>query len=70
MAVLAKIKETQTFVEECWIELQKVTWPDADQLRSATIIVVAFTIVVSIIIWMMDKFSGWVVGLIMGIFGA
>jgi preprotein translocase SecE subunit len=43
---------------------------DADQLRSATIVVVAFTIVVSLIIWMMDKFSGWVVESIMGIFGA
>ena len=40
MAVLQKIGETKTFVEECWIELQKVTWPDADQLRSATIVVV------------------------------
>ena len=70
MAVLQKIGETKTFVEECWIELQKVTWPDADQLRSATIVVVAFTIVVSLIIWMMDKFSGWVVESIMGIFGA
>ena len=70
MAVLQKIGETKAFVEECWIELQKVTWPDADQLRSATIVVVAFTIVVSLIIWMMDKFSGWVVESIMGIFGA
>ncbi len=33
-------------------------------------VVVAFTIVVSLIIWMMDKLSGSVVGLIMGIFGA
>jgi preprotein translocase SecE subunit len=57
-------------VEECWVELQKVTWPDADQLKSATLVVVMFTIVISIIIWMMDKFSGWVVKLIMGIFGA
>ena len=70
MAVLQKIGETKTFVEECWIELQKVTWPDADQLKSATLVVVLFTIVISLIIWLMDKFSGWVVELIMGIFGA
>ncbi len=70
MAVLEKIKDTQTFVEECWVELQKVTWPDQDQLRSATIVVVAFTIVVSLIIWFMDKISGYVVGFIMSIFGA
>ena len=70
MAVVEKIKATKTFMEECWIELQKVTWPDADQLKSATIVVISFTIVVSLIIWMMDKFSGTVVRLIMGIFGA
>jgi preprotein translocase subunit SecE len=70
MAVLDKFKETGTFIEECWVELQKVTWPDWDQLRSATIVVVMFTIVISLVIWMMDKFSGWIVGLIMGLFGA
>ncbi|MGY8800069.1 MAG: preprotein translocase subunit SecE [Longimicrobiales bacterium] len=70
MAVVDKFKETATFIEECWVELQKVTWPDWDQLRSATIVVVMFTIVISLVIWMMDKFSGWIVGLIMGLFGA
>jgi len=70
MAVVEKFKETRTFVEECWVELQKVTWPDFEQLRSATIVVVMFTIVISIIIWFMDKITGWLVGLIMGVFGA
>ena len=70
MAVLDKFKETGTFIEECWVELQKVTWPDWAQLRSATIVVVMFTIVISLVIWMMDKFSGWIVGLIMWLFGA
>ena len=70
MAVVDKIRDTRTFIEESWIELQKVTWPDADQLRSATMVVGAFTVAVSAVIWLMDKFSGWLVGLIMGIFGA
>ncbi len=35
MSVLEKVTETRTFIEECWTELQKVTWPDADQLRNA-----------------------------------
>ena len=70
MSVVDKFTETGTFIEECWVELQKVTWPDWDQLRSATIVVVMFTIVISLVIWMMDKFSGWIVGLIMGLFGA
>ncbi len=69
MGVVAKVKETQTFLEECWTELQKVTWPDADQLRSATIVVVAFTIAVSFVIWVMDKIATFVIGFIMGVFG-
>ena len=70
MAAVEKLKETRTFIEECWVELQKVTWPDQEQLRSATIVVLVFTIAVSAIIWLMDKSVSWVINLIMGIFGA
>ena len=70
MAAVEKLKETRTFIEECWVELQKVTWPDQEQLRSATIVVLVFTIAVSGIIWLMDKSVSWIINLIMGIFGA
>ena len=70
MAAVQKLKDTKTFIEECWVELQKVTWPDAEQLRSATIVVIVFTVVISGVIWLMDKAASWVIGLIMGIFGA
>ncbi|MGD2045894.1 MAG: preprotein translocase subunit SecE [Gemmatimonadota bacterium] len=70
MSALDKVKGTQTFLEECWTELQKVTWPDWDQLRSATLIVILFTIAISIVIWLMDSVSSWAINLIMGLFGA
>jgi preprotein translocase subunit SecE len=70
MAVVQKARETWTFLEECWAELQKVTWPDRDQLQSATLVVIAFTIAISAIIWMMDGVVRFVVNQIMGIFGA
>mgnify|MGYP001822476441 CR=1 FL=1 len=70
MAAVEKIKETRTFIQECWVELQKVTWPDQEQLRSATLIVLIFTVAVSAIIWLMDKSVSWIIGVIMGIFGA
>jgi preprotein translocase subunit SecE len=70
MAAVEKLRETRTFIEECWVELTKVTWPDMDQLRSATIVVVLFTIAISAVIWLMDKAASWVITLIMGIFGA
>ena len=70
MSVIDKVKDTGTFMEECVTELQKVTWPDWDQLRSATIVVGVFTVLVSLVIWIMDKTSDVVVSWIMGIFGA
>ena len=70
MAAVEKLKETRGFIEECWVELQKVTWPDQEQLRSATIVVLVFTMAVSGIIWLMDKSVSWIINLIMGIFGA
>ncbi|SVD35941.1 uncharacterized protein METZ01_LOCUS388795 [marine metagenome] len=70
MAVVQKVKDTQVFAEECWAELQKVTWPDSDQLRSATLVVIFFTIAVSAVIWFMDVVSDWGIRTIMGFFGA
>ena len=70
MSVIDKAKDTRSFLEECVTELQKVTWPDWDQLRSATIVVGVFTALVSLVIWIMDKTSDLVVSGIMGVFGA
>ncbi|MDE2754629.1 MAG: preprotein translocase subunit SecE [Gemmatimonadota bacterium] len=66
MASFAGIK---TFVDECVAEMQKVTWPDRDQLRNATWVVILFTILISIVIWIMDIISRLVlVDFIMGVF--
>ena len=70
MAAIDKVRETRTFLEECWVELQKVTWPDRDQLKQATIVVVVFTIAISLLIWLMDSVVRFVINQIMGIFGA
>ncbi len=70
MAVVETIKNTRTFLEECWVELQKVTWPDREQLQNATIVVLLFTIAISIIIWIMDGAVRFILAQVMGIFGA
>ena len=70
MAIVSRITATRDFIEECWDELSKVTWPDRDQLKSATMVVIAFVILISAIIWMMDVVARWIIGLIMGAFGA
>ena len=70
MAIVSKITATRDFIEECWEELSKVTWPDKDQLRSATLVVIAFVILISAVIWIMDVASRTIIGFIMGLFGA
>ena len=70
MGVMQKMGETRTFMEESWDELQKVTWPDYEQLKSATIVVIVFCVLVSAMIWIMDLAVRNLVELIMGIFGA
>ena len=42
--MVEKFRETRVFLEECWEELEKVTWPDREQLQSATIVIILFNI--------------------------
>ncbi|MDE2679076.1 MAG: preprotein translocase subunit SecE [Gemmatimonadota bacterium] len=67
---MGRIASTKTFVDECIAEMGKVTWPDRDQLRNATMVVIVFTIILTLVIWIMDLFSSLViVRFIMGMFG-
>jgi preprotein translocase subunit SecE len=56
------------FVEESWAELQRVTWPDYEQLKNATLVIIAFSILVALIIWVMDIASRTVIDTILRIF--
>ena len=68
--MLQKITDTRVFIEESWAELQRVTWPDFEQLKNATWVIIAFSTVVAVIIWIMDFASRTVIDLILRIFGA
>lgn len=68
--MLQKISETRTFLEESWDELQKVTWPDYEQLKNATLVIIVFVFAISGVIWIMDIAVRNLIGFIMGIFGA
>ena len=70
MSIGSRIIATRDFIEECLEELSKVTWPDQEQLKSATMVVIVFVFIISAIIFVMDRASGWVIRLIMGVFGA
>lgn len=58
------------FLEESWGELRKVTWPDYEQLKNATLVVLFFVVLFSVVIWLMDVVVRTIIEAIMGIFGA
>ena len=51
---------------ETSVELKKVTWPDFEQLRNATGVIVVFVLIVSGIIGLMDLVFRQIVNLIIG----
>ena len=65
-----RLASTKVFLEECWEELQKVTWPDYEQAKSATYVVIVFCVLISATIWGMDVIVRTIIDFIMGIFGA
>lgn len=67
---MSQLKQTGTFIQECWVELQRVTWPDWPQLKNATLVVIVFCLLVSLTIWIMDIASRFSIDVIMRIFGA
>jgi len=48
------ITRTRDFTAEVTEELKKVTWPDAAQLKNATLVIIVFVFIVAAIIWVMD----------------
>ena len=67
MAV-ALITKTRDFVTEVSDELKKVTWPDFAQLKSATLVIIVFVVIVSLIIWVMDLVVRGVINIVMDLF--
>lgn len=60
---MAVIRTTQEFIEGVQLEMRKVTWPDREQLRNATLVILVFVIILAIIIGLMDSvFSAFVRG--------
>jgi preprotein translocase subunit SecE len=68
--VVGRVEGAKTFVEESVAELKKVTWPDYPQLKNATLVVLLFVILISLVIWLMDVTVRTIIAAIMGIFGA
>ena len=68
VVMAAFITRTRDFFGEVMDELRKVTWPDQDQLKNATLVIIVFVMIVSAIIWLMDLGVRGVLRLIMSLF--
>ena len=45
---------TAAFVGEVQSEVKKVTWPDRQQLKNATLVIIGFVLVMALVIGLMD----------------
>ena len=52
--MIANIKNYINYVRDSWGELKKVTWPDKDEVKSFTIVVVIALIIFSTFLWLVD----------------
>lgn len=57
------------FFVEVSDEIKKVTWPDREQLRESTVVIVAFVAIVGALIFLMDRGVILVLELITSLFG-
>lgn len=62
------VARTREFTMEVVEELKKVTWPDYQQLKNSTLVILVFVAIVAIIILAMDGAVRGILNLIMGIF--
>jgi len=58
-----------TFYHQVMAELRKVSWPDAAQVRQATIAIIIFVLILGLVIWLLDvALQGVLVRLIPSLF--
>ena len=49
------------FAQECWAELQKVTWPSRETVIRLTLIVIVISALISVYIFAFDNFFTWAI---------
>ncbi|MFV1987695.1 MAG: preprotein translocase subunit SecE [Gemmatimonadota bacterium] len=67
--MLEFLKKTQKFTEDVQVEMRRVTWPDREQLRNATIVILVFVLIMAAVIGLMDTVFAGFVRLVIRTFG-
>jgi len=65
---MGRVAQLQQFIEEVQAEVKRVTWPDMEQVRNATAVILVFVIILAIIIGLMDAVFSFSVRGIVGVF--
>ncbi len=53
-------RSTVAYVGEVQSEVKKVTWPDKEQLKNATLVIIGFVLVMAVVIGVMDIVLQWI----------
>jgi preprotein translocase subunit SecE len=69
VAIFENLGKLRVFMAEVPVEMKKVTWPDWEQLRNATGVIIVFVLIVAAIIGAMDYVFRFVVDLIIRTLG-
>ncbi|MGJ8694388.1 MAG: preprotein translocase subunit SecE [Thalassotalea sp.] len=62
-----KGKNTILFAKEARTEVRKVVWPTRQETIQTTFIVLVATLIMALILWGLDTFLFWAVGLVTGL---
>ncbi|HPC26549.1 MAG TPA: preprotein translocase subunit SecE [Bacteroidota bacterium] len=57
-------KKIKKFFNDVVAEMKKVSWPTRDQLRESTRVVILFSLIVTLFIFVIDQITTWIVNLI------
>jgi preprotein translocase subunit SecE len=64
------MNKISTFFRESYRELlEKVSWPSWSELQQSTVIVLAATLVITLVVWLMDVIASSLLHLIYSFFG-
>jgi preprotein translocase subunit SecE len=57
----AQGRQFRHFLSESNFELRKVVWPTRQETLQTTLVIIVVVIILSILLWLVDMFLGWVV---------
>ncbi len=61
-----KGREIWGYFHDAQIEVRKVVWPTRKETVNTTLLVIGMVIIVAMILWLLDMFLGWSIGMLMG----